>query len=150
MNAFFHFFFNYLIASILFSIDSKYILLILFFSIIIDFDHLPYLLRNHRNILRKLSFGSVSRSRFHELYGVLIVSLLLSGAFFFFDLKLVSIVGLCLLLHFAIDFLFGHTRPFYPYSRKEVFTHLVPNNRLKLILEVVFTVVMGVFFIASI
>lgn len=149
MNILFHFLFNYLIINALLGNAFDYIIPIFIFSIALDLDHIPYLLKHSRSIVKK-KFGSESRTRFHELYGLTLFSILVAALFPFFELKLIKIVALSLVLHYAIDFLIGKTRPFFPFSKKEVFLHLSPEKKYKIPFEIVLTLIVGVLWLAVI
>jgi hypothetical protein len=150
MNFLFHFFFGYLLASQLFGIDARLVPLVLIVSALLDLDHIPYLLRKWRHVAKTGSWGSASRTRFHELYGALIASVLLCIAYFFFPLQIVMTVAICIMAHFAVDFLIGHTRPFYPYENTEVFCNFIPNRMTRLGIEIFLTCAAGALFLAAI
>jgi len=146
MNVFFHFLFNYLFIYVFFGHAWDYILIIFISSVLIDFTHLPYLFRIRKGIIRK-RFGAESRTRFHELYGLILFSALLCIFYFFMDKMAVEIAAMCIVLHFAVDFLAGKSMPFYPYSKKEVFIHMFPYGyRNKIFFEILCTVFLGVLF----
>jgi hypothetical protein len=63
------------------------------------------------------------------------------------DKMAVEIAAMCIVLHFAVDFLAGKSMPFYPYSKKEVFIHMFPYGyRNKIFFEILCTVFLGVLF----
>src|SRR3990172_8707098 len=101
MNFLLHFLIAYLAIENLFGNASQYIIQIFVFSNILDMDHLPYLLRVKHGVFRR-KFGSESRSRFHELYGVALISFAIS-AISFFDMALAKVIALSVILHHAGD-----------------------------------------------
>jgi hypothetical protein len=146
MNLIFHFIFNYVFVEFITGMAWDYIIVVFLFSVLIDLTHLPYLLKVRRNVVDR-RFGSESRTRFHEMYGLIVFSFILCLAFFFFDIIIISIAALCLVLHFSIDFISGKSMPFYPYSNKEVFLGLMPYGyRNKVVFELFSTLIMGVLF----
>lgn len=147
MNLVFHFLFNYVFVDFLTSGNAwSYLPVIFVFSVLIDLTHLPYLLKRRGNVVKE-RFGSESRTRFHEMYGLVLFSFVLCVAFFFFNTAAVGIAALCMLLHFSLDFISGKSMPFYPYSDREVFIGLLPYGyRNKVIFEVVTTLILGVLF----
>ncbi len=146
MNIIFHFLFNYLFVDIVFGNAFDYLAVVFVFSVLIDITHLPYLLRMRGDVVKE-RFGSKSRTRFHEMYGLTIFSAIVCLLFLVFDQILTGIIAMCIVLHFAIDFLTGKSMPFYPYSEKEVFLHIFPYGyREKVIFEIFSTVLLGVLF----
>lgn len=98
----------------------RYLAFILVFSTIVDLDHIPQLLKGRNQTLQDEPV-SQSRSRFHELYGLILFSLAFSICSLFRDIVLIEIAALSTLLHYATDFLLCKTRPLYPFSKQEVF-----------------------------
>lgn len=146
MNILFHFFFNYLFIDVFFGNAWSYALIIFIFSIFIDFTHLPYLFRVREGVVKK-RFGSGSRTRFHEIYGLTLFSALLCISYFFADRIIIEIASTCIVLHFSVDFLAGKSMPFYPYSKREVFLHVLPYGyRKKILFEILSTTLSGVLF----
>ncbi|HLD05616.1 MAG TPA: hypothetical protein VJG90_07890 [Candidatus Nanoarchaeia archaeon] len=148
MNGLFHFFMNYLIVEQVWGGAMKYVGYIFIFSTFIDLDHLPYILRTRMDILKK-GFGSASRSRFHELYGLTLFSIGVVVASSMASEELLKIISLCFILHLASDFIIGRSKPFYPYSRKEVFLGLCPD-KYRVSVEIVITLILGGLMWASI
>lgn len=131
MNILLHFLVNYIIVESVFGNALNYVLIIFISSVIFDLDHISYINRFKHNIFRK-KLGSECRTRFHELYGLAVYGVVLSAAFFFFDLRIVQIISVCAILHLATDFLVGRTRPFFPFSKREVFLNILPEkHRMK-------------------
>ena len=146
MNVIFHFLFNYIFVGMVFGDVWSYLAVVFISSVLIDLTHLPYLFRVREDVVNK-RFGSESRTRFHELYGLVLFSAILCILYFFVDSTIVEISAMCLVLHFAIDFLAGKSMPFYPFSKREVFLHIFPYSyRRKLVFETVSTVLVGVLF----
>jgi len=142
MNIFAHFLLNYVLVSAIYGNPNNYLWLIIIFSVFIDLDHIPYILKVKTSLIKK-KFGSESRTRFHELYGITFFSLIFSILIFFFDTKSIQIAALCLMLHYAADLLVGKSRPFYPYIKKEIFLGILPEKyRIKF--EFIFTILMVV------
>ncbi len=146
MNVIFHFLFNYLFVDIVFDNAWSYLVIILIFSVLIDFTHLPYLLKVGKGVAKK-RFGSESRTRFHEMYGLTLFSAIVCILYFVIDPIMIEIIAICIVLHFAIDFLTGKSIPFYPYSKKEVFLHIFPYGyREKVLFEISSTILLVVLF----
>lgn len=144
MNFLMHFFLNFVVARTVFSVGWEYAPIIFIFSVVLDLDHIPYLL--HRlNGLRTFTHIDVSsRSRFQELYGLTALSVLSSIGYFFFNHTILKVIMLCIVLHYMLDFLSGHTRPLYPYSKDEVFISIFKTWKIRLFVEVFLTFILGV------
>ncbi len=145
MNVAFHFLFNYLFVDFVIGNAWSYVIFILIFSVAIDLTHVPYLLKTGSGVIKR-RFGSASRTRFHEIYGLTLLSALVCICYLFFP-HATMIAALCMVLHFALDFLAGKSMPFYPYSKTEVFLHIFPYGyRNKILFEIVLTLLTGVLF----
>lgn len=144
MNIIFHFIFNYLFVDVVWGNAWDYVVLIFLFSVLIDITHLPYLFKVKGKIFEK-RFGSASRTKFHEIYGLTMFSAIACLLYFVIDRTIVEIVMMCLVLHFAIDFLAGKSIPFYPFSKKEVFLGILPYEyKNKVLFEIFSTILLGV------
>ena len=142
MNILFHFLFNYWVVDHTIGNAAQYKWFILAFSTFIDLDHIPYIISIKGDLIRK-KFGSASRTRLHELYGLTIFSVAFSIFSFFYDPILAKVMALCIVLHLGIDFIIGRTRPFYPFSKQEVFLRICPD-KYRIPLEIIATLIFGV------
>jgi hypothetical protein len=111
---------TFLLVESLFGDAWTYLVAILAFSVLVDLDLLPWLLRRDTNPVRTRP-GPEARSRFHELYGLVLFSVGVSLASIFGDEVLLQVVALALLVHYAADALLTRIRPFYPYSDTDVY-----------------------------
>ncbi|MFH0890286.1 MAG: metal-dependent hydrolase [Candidatus Aenigmatarchaeota archaeon] len=142
MNPLLHFLISYIVINTVFGNAAGYIAFIALFSVLPDIDHIPYVIRNGKKLIKK-KFGSESRSRFHEMYGLLVYSVIISFASLFFNSMLAKIAAMSLTLHIASDFLVGKSRPFYPFSKKEVSLGIVPE-KYRVLSEIILTSLLGV------
>lgn len=146
MNILFHFLFNYLFVDIVFGNAWDYLVVVFVFSVLIDLTHLPYLLRVRKDVMKK-RFGSGSRTRFHEIYGLTLFSAVICVLYLVVDPIIIGVIAMCIVLHFAIDFLAGKSMPFYPYSKKEVFLRISPYGyKEKILFETFSTILLVVLF----
>jgi ABC-type multidrug transport system permease subunit len=114
-------------------------------SVITDLDHVLHL----RTAMKTHRFKSESRSRWHELPGLL-VAMTVSTIVMFFSASLGRALLIGFVSHYFLDLLTRPTRPFYPLSERIVFLGLAPRNLKKLTAyDTVLTVIMGVILIAS-
>jgi len=114
-------------------------------AIITDIDHMAHL----RTAMKTRRFKSETRTRWHELPGLLL-AMSTSTAVMFFSAPLGRSLLIGFVSHYFLDLLTRPTRPFYPLSEKVVFLGLAPRNLKKLTAyDTVLTVIMGVILIAS-
>lgn len=114
-------------------------------SVITDLDHILHL----RTAMKTRRFKSETRTRWHELPGLLL-AMSISIAIMFFSASLGRSLLIGFVSHYFLDLLTRPTRPFYPLSEKVVFLGLAPRNLKKLTAyDTVLTVILGVILIAS-
>jgi hypothetical protein len=111
---------TFLLVESLYGDAWAYSVAILATSVLVDLDMVPWLLRRDTNPVRARP-GPEARSRFRELYGLVLFSAGVSLASIFYDQVLLHVVALALLVHYAVDALMTRIRPFYPYSDGVVF-----------------------------
>ncbi len=109
-------------------------------AIIIDLEHIAHL----RTAMKTRRFKSETRSRWHELTGLLL-TMACSLTIMLFS----AMIGRALLIgfvsHYFLDLLTRPTRPLYPLSKKVVFLGLAPRNLKKLTFyDTIITVTMGI------
>jgi len=143
MNIIFHALLSLLLARLLGINFIPYVLIGILFSILPDFDHIPYLVK----AIKTRRFGIESRSPLHELVGLIFI---LSGSLIveviYPHLFLLAIS--CGLSHFIVDFLTRPSRPLYPFSNKEIDLNLYPR-RLKemFVCDTILTLILGLIYI---
>jgi hypothetical protein len=94
-------------------------------------------------------FKSETRSRWHELSGLL-VAMSISITVMLFSASLGRSLLIGFVSHYFLDFLTRPTRPFYPLNEKVVFLGLAPRNLKKLTAyDTVLTVILGVILIVG-
>ena len=141
MNTLAHFLFNYVMLDVILGNAQPYFWYILVFSTLLDLDHLPYIFKVGKKVVHGL--GSKCRSLFHELLGITLVSSVLAGGYFFIDKTIVMIAAYSYLFHLSVDFLMGRSRPYYPFSKKEVYLGLITSKTMRIMVEVLFTSIFG-------
>jgi membrane-bound metal-dependent hydrolase YbcI (DUF457 family) len=146
MNGLFHFFLSYAIIQLSWGYAREFIVLIFIASVIIDIDHIPYILKTKKKLMSE-GFGEESRSFMHELPGVLIVTVLCLGLFLVYGVDVARVAAISSLLHYAADFAVGRTRPFWPFSDKVLVSPLgITDKKKRIFLEVTSTIIGGVVF----
>lgn len=138
MNSLAHIFFNFFILH--FFVDvTQFIWPIIIFSIILDIDHIPglikylFFMKKHDKTDTKLHhFTDLFRTAVQEPIGIFIIVAILSTlSWFGVDSILLSISAACLILHWLLDFLTVHTKPFNPVSQKahSLFIHTFKQKK---------------------
>ena len=108
-------------------------------AIVIDLEHISHL----RVALKTRRFKSETRTRWHELTGLLL-AMSISLAVMLFCVTVGRLLLMGLVSHYFLDLLTRPTRPLYPLSNKVVFLGLAPRNLKKLtIYDTIITVTMG-------
>lgn len=133
MNFIAHILASYIISRSI-TADPGLILLGILFGLLPDIDHLSHTAR----AIRTGRYGTESRSRFHELYG-LAVSVIAIMILSYFGGNY-SVMFFPLLGHYLLDFLTRPTRPFYPYNKTVMHFSLYPRTMKNMILtDILFT-----------
>jgi hypothetical protein len=155
MNQLAHMFITYLAFSLIIPETQKFIIPIFIFSIILDFDHIPgyiKILTMGKKEKAKLKIGDyvdIFRTDIQEPIGILTILLFLV-ILYLFGVRSVylTIAGLSVLIHWLIDFLTVHTRPFSPLNKRiiSVFFH---TNQERKISEILITAVSLVLFLIA-
>ena len=152
MNELFHFFSTFALIQTSFPASAPHAGLIAAGVTLIDLDHLPYWLRSRKEISQTLRRGlSVEcRSVLHELGGIILFTLLAGLALMVgVGVALVSAVYFSVMLHLAVDFTTGSSRPFRPLSDREVRSPLAPTTlRQQVALQTVGTVLVAALFLS--
>lgn len=123
MNLIFHILLGILLTILLFPKPTIFIYLIMILtSTITDADHIKFI----NKAIKSKRFGVQSRSRFHELYGLVI------GLFILFLLSFLTEIALPLtiafMFHYISDYLTRSTRPFYPFKKEICHFNLYPKS----------------------
>lgn len=143
MNILAHFLFNTLVISQFFDIEGI-ILPIFLFSVFLDLDHIPYIAKNRRNVLKSM-FNPNARTRLHEFYGLFLFSAILAPLYFLTSNIIFLIALLCIILHILLDFATGKSRPFHPYSSREFF--VIDTRQKRIIAELGLTLLLVGYFL---
>ncbi len=147
MNTLFHFLFSYIIIELGYGNASQYLVPIFIASTILDLDHIPYFFIQNKNLLKN-GLGERSRTFIQELLGLLLISAVILVLFFFVaDKMLLKVVYVSFILHYAVDFATGKTRPFLPFSKEVLVSPFISQEPLKKVLfEIIMTIIAGVLF----
>ena len=145
MNPLTHFLFAYFLSDVLIGNSDQYLPVLFVSSTFIDLDHIFYLFKNFREVLRTRRFGSGGRTRIHELYGLSLFSMVLSVIYLVYPKILVRFFIVGVMSHYFLDFISGYFRPFYPFSGTEVFLGVIPDD-FRVHVEVLITIILGGYF----
>ena len=133
MNLVAHLLASYLVARQLTS-DPFLLAAGVLFGLLPDIDHLSHTKR----AIRTGRYGTESRSRFHELYGLALFSAFIMILSFFFGNF--AVMFFPLLVHYLLDFLTRPTRPLYPYDKTVMHFSLYPKSMKNMIVaDILFT-----------
>jgi len=122
---------NYIVWLLVFGNTTDNLFPYLIASVAIDIDHvIPF----HND--QKRPSGSDWRTRMHELYGMVALSVPVA-ILWFINKMFAQAIALALLLHYMIDFLVGESRPFYPYSQMKMQIFFKKSKRWRIILEII-------------
>jgi len=114
-------------------------------AVAVDLDHIPSL----GKAVRTLRFGQSSRSRWHELQGLL-ASMLISVLATLYSPELGRVILMGAVSHYFLDLATRPTRPLYPLSDATVFLEMAPMSLRGLFAyDTVLTVTMGVIWLWS-
>lgn len=114
-------------------------------AVITDLDHILHL----RTAMKTYRFKSETRSRWHELPGLLL-AMIISTIIMLFSAPLGRSLLIGFVSHYFLDLLTRPTRPFYPLSERVIFLGLAPKNLKKLTAyDALLTVIFGAILIAS-
>ncbi len=127
MNQLAHIFITYVMLSFVIPNTREYFLPIALFAIVLDFDHVPgyfkmlFMSKSKRKKLKMNDFVRIFRLSIQEPIGIITIELVL-GLLYVFGVKsmILLIAMLAIFLHWFIDFLTVHTRPFVPFNNKIV------------------------------
>lgn len=110
---------------------------------ILDLDHLYFIAKDPSIAKRGKLHGA--RSIFHELFGFVVIGILMLVVGFY-NQQLAKVIGLAMMIHLAEDMVVGISIPFNPVDKTEV--RLLPQNtKLKIILDVSTIIIFGVLWI---
>lgn len=124
MNIFAHIIISYILAKNLGFMSLLSIAI--FFGILPDFD---YLFKFGQE--KKIKFDMRTKSRFHELFGLLVFSVVILFASLIDKLYLFLIFPL--LSHYIMDYLTRPMRPFNPFSKQSIFLEIYPRSFRKVL-----------------
>jgi len=114
-------------------------------GVAVDLDHIPKL----GKAVRTLRFGQSSRTRWHELQGLL-ASMLISMLASLLSPELGRALLIGAVSHYFLDLATRPTRPLYPLSESTVFLGMAPSSLRGLFAyDTVLTAAMGVIWIWS-
>jgi hypothetical protein len=156
MNQLAHIFITYSALFFLIPNANKYLLPIAIFSIILDLDHVPsyikvaFMKKKERKKLSTENIVDLMRTPIQEPIGI-ITLIVIFGLLYIFGVNnyLLFIAGACFAIHWLIDFLTVHTRPFAPLNKK-IFCLFFKTKKQRITSEIVITIISGIIFLALI
>lgn len=112
-------------------------------SILVDLEHVPKI----GHAIKTGRFSPSSRTRWHEMFGLIVFMSISLGITYFSDP-----IGRSLLIgfvsHYILDFLTRPTRPLFPIEKEVVFLKLAPRGMRELVIyDTILTIVIGVIWV---
>jgi len=153
MNQLAHICLTYFILSFIIPETQKYLLPIALFAIILDFDHFPgyvkmfFMTKKERAKMKIKDYMDWFRTVLQEPIGILTIEAIFLILFLYGISSIyLLIVALSLPIHWLIDFLTVHTKPFTPINNKVVslFFH---TKKQRLVSEIIITIISIVLFL---
>ncbi|MAG08098.1 hypothetical protein CMO89_01385 [Candidatus Woesearchaeota archaeon] len=152
MNQLAHIFITYIILNLFTSEAKEYFVFIVIFSIILDIDHLPgyfrmlFLDKVERNSMKIKDYVIMFRSILQEPLGILIIEAII-GLLYLFGIRniILVIAAASIFIHWVIDFLTVHTKPFMPFN-DGIFSLFFHTKKQRIISEVIITLISGIIF----
>lgn len=138
----------YIVYKLVFKDSNEYLIPFLIATVFIDLDHIFVLKANKEKLKSLKPMGALSRTRLHELYGLVFFSTIFL-LLYFVDSLLAKVLSLGLILHYILDFLTGETRPFYPYSDEKIQIFFTKNRKGRIILEVILFLSLAIFLLCK-
>lgn len=127
MNSLAHIFLTYIAINFIIPDAKKYLIPIALFAFILDLDHLPgfmktlLMTKRQKARLRLIDYVNMFRTTLQEPISIITIEILLILLYLFgLNHILIIIAGLSIGLHWLIDFLTVHTRPYAPINNKIV------------------------------
>ncbi|MEK6960975.1 MAG: hypothetical protein AABX47_07430 [Nanoarchaeota archaeon] len=150
-----HFFTAYIVSDFFVPNAKDYVWQIFIFSNLVDLDHLLGMLRifmmSHTD-RKNVTIDNIvdwCRTSIHEPIGMLILMALL-GTLWLSGIKspLIPLAAIGIVVHYIVDFLTVHTRPFDPIDRTMVILFCDTVKR-RFWVELVWTVIAGILFLLA-
>jgi len=153
MHAFAHIMVNYFTLWIFIPNVREYLWPIVFFSVILDIDHIPGYIdmitatRKEKRFMKKRHYIGFVRTALQEPANFVILAAILIPLYLWLGRPTLVLVALaCLGLHIVLDLLTVHTHPFYPFNHQGVLMFIPKTLRARFTLEAILTVVIAAAF----
>ena len=141
MNQLAHICLTYIVLSFIIPDTQKYLLPIALFAIILDFDHIPGYIKMFfkKGKMELKDYINLFRTTIQEPIGIITIELILLILYLYgINNIYLLIVALSIAIHWLIDFLTVHTRPFDPIDKRiiSIFFH---SKKQRLVSELLIT-----------
>jgi len=138
--------FNYFVLWLFIPGVREYLWPIVFFSVILDIDHIPGFIdiltatRKEKRFMKKRHYIGFVRTALQEPANFVMLAAILIPLYFWLGQPTLVLVALaCLGLHIVLDLLTVHTHPFYPFNRQGVLMFIPKTLKARFTLEAVLT-----------
>ena len=153
MNQLAHIFITYFILSFIIPETQKYLLPIALFAIILDFDHILgyikmlFISKKEKNRMKLRDYINLFRTPIQEPIGIITIELIFLILYIYIGPNIYFLIAsLGILIHWLIDFLTVHTRPFDPLN-KHVVSLFFHSKKQRIFSEIIITIVSFVLFL---
>ena len=150
MNQLAHIFITYFALSFIIPDTQKYLVPIAIFAVILDVDHIPgyiKMLLFPKKKMKVIDYVNLFRTTLQEPISIIVIELMLI-VFYLYGIESVYllIAAVAIALHWLIDFLTVHTRPFDPIDKRIVslFFH---TKKQRIVSEMIITIISGILFL---
>ncbi|MCK5107724.1 MAG: hypothetical protein KAQ83_03275 [Nanoarchaeota archaeon] len=153
MNQLAHIFLTYVVLSFIIPNTQEYLIPIALFAIILDFDHILgyvkiiFISKKEKNKMKLGDYVNLFRTSIQEPIGIMTMELIFLILYVYgVRNTYLLIASLSILIHWIIDFLTVHTRPFDPLNKRIVslFFH---SKKQRVVSEIIITIVSLVLFL---
>ena len=154
MNQLAHIFITYFVLSFIIPNTQKYLLPIALFSIILDFDHLLgyvkliFISKKEKAKMKLKDYVDIFRTSIQEPVGIITIELIFLILYIYGIQNIyLLIASLSIAIHWLIDFLTVHTRPFDPINKK-IISLFFYTKKQRVVSEIIITIVSAILFLA--
>jgi hypothetical protein len=152
MNQLAHICLTYFALSFIIPDTQKYLLPIAIFAIILDFDHIPgyvkmlFASKKEKLKMKLNDYINLFRTIIQEPVGIVTLELIFLILYLYGITSIyLKIAGLSIAIHWLIDFLTVHTRPFDPINKKVVCLFF-NSKKQRVVSEVIITIISLILF----
>ncbi len=153
MNQLAHIFITYFVLSFVIPETQKYLFPIALFAIILDFDHIPgyvkmlFISKKEKSKIQLEDYVNLFRTAIQEPIGIITIELIFLLLYLYGIQNIyLLIASLGIAIHWIVDFLTVHTRPFDPIN-KRIISLFFHSKKQRVVSEIIITIVSTILFL---